>query len=295
MADLSDVEDSLVATIASILYPNGVSVPSALPAAQPAKVFTGWPTSVGLDRDLKSGFLVVNVWPIANSSHDTTLVGKHWNVVARPAATLTVSQTASTATLGGTGGLGQLAGIRLNEAAYIYPWASSDTMESAAAALAALVPGASSSGSVITVPEYPDFLARTGAQATIQRETRRTVQDFQVIVWTATSAARDMGCSLIDGALSDMDFIMLSDGTPGRLEYRGTATDDVVSKEAMWKRTLHYSIEYGTTITQQTGTVLFTTTNINAAAAVTLTSGAGVTNTGASGVTLDDAATTHIT
>ncbi len=63
MADLADVEDTLVDFIVGILYPNGTAASSALGAM--CRVFRGWPLPAGLNADLAAGIVNVTVYPSA--------------------------------------------------------------------------------------------------------------------------------------------------------------------------------------------------------------------------------------
>ena len=134
---------------------------------------------------------------------------------------------------------------------------STDTPTTVAAALAALVPGATASGAVLTVPVAPDFLVRTGGQVLVQREVRRQVQGFQITLWCPNQASRDAATSLVDQGLAETDWIRLPDAAWGRLLYVSSSSDDVPTKEALWKRSLIFTVEYGTTQTKSVQTMLF--------------------------------------
>jgi hypothetical protein len=257
VADISDVEAALVTTIAGVVYPNGLTNPSGLPSARAAKIFRGWPNSAALDADLKSGLVDISVFPLPGHSRLTTRYPTDWRPLSRQSVTLTATTTPTTATFSGTGALGLLAGVRLAGLAYVYPLISQDTPATVAAALAALVPGASSDGPVLTVPAAPDFLVRIGGQASVQREIRRQSQGFQVTIWAPDPVSRDAAGSLIDGALAATDWVPLPDGSWGWLKYASSSTDDVPTKDSLWKRTLIYTIEYATTQTQTVQTLLF--------------------------------------
>jgi hypothetical protein len=260
MADLSDVEAALVNTITGIMYPSGTASPSALPGEQVAELFRGWPNSTSLSTNLTAGIVSVNVYALPNHSRLTTRYPTAWHPAEGGQTALSLSVTknsATTATFSGTCSAGQLAGVMLDNIASVYQVKNSDTPTTVAAALAALVPGASASGAILTVPLSQSFSARTGGQVIMQRELRRQAQGFQVTFWCPTQPSRDAAASLVDAGLAGMDFIRLPDAAWGRLLYVGSSVDDVPSKEGLWKRNLIYTVEYGTTQNNIVQTMLF--------------------------------------
>ena len=57
MADLTDVQNAIAATVAQTIYPNGTGQPSAVSAA--VRIFPGWPLPQQLDADMQSGIAQV--------------------------------------------------------------------------------------------------------------------------------------------------------------------------------------------------------------------------------------------
>ena len=260
MADLANIEAALAGLAAGAVYPGGSGSPSILPGAASARVYRGWPDAAALDADIAAGVVNVSVFSLPGHSRTTTRYPREWRLIARPAPTLTVAISGATATFAGTGGSGQLAGIRAAGVAYAVqaPTAPADV----AAALAAVVPGAVASGTTITVPSAPDFLARVEAPATIQRELRRQLQGVRLTIWASTPAMRDAATALVDAAFVAVDFLRLPDGTEAWVRYGGTAVDDVPTKDALWKRNLDFMVEYASTETKQAPTMLFGLTSL---------------------------------
>ena len=116
-----------------------------------------------------------------------------------------------------------------------------------AAALDAAIPGASSSGSVLTLPPAPDIEARVVGYAALTRELRRQEQHFRVTLWCPTPALRDAAGAAVDGTLAAMDFLALPGPSSGRITYSGSLEDDVPSKANLWRRKLRYCVEYAPT------------------------------------------------
>jgi len=71
----------------------------------------------------------------------------------------------------------------------------------------------------------------------------------------------------VDEALANIQFMALADGSSARVIYVGTVTEDMSANATLYKRTLRYSAEYPTTITQLTPAMLFGVENLSANAA----------------------------
>ena len=65
MADISDVENALVAAISAALYPNGAGGASA--AGLPCRIYRGWPNGRALDDDLAGGVASVTIFGFSYS------------------------------------------------------------------------------------------------------------------------------------------------------------------------------------------------------------------------------------
>ena len=254
MADLSDVENALVALCAAAAYPGGTSEPSAV--GVPLKVYRGWPSATALDNDLSGpspkppGWTPtanVSVFPISGMTRLTTRFPRAWLADGPGVTTLTATASAgTTVTVAGSSGVAQLVGIRSAGLAYVYPATTADNPSTAAAALAALVPGAVAAGPVITVPHDSRLAARVAGFTTIRRELRRQVQGIRITIWAPDRVSRDAIGAALDLAIARANFIDLPDG-PGRLTYTAADVDDVPLKSAIWKRDFRLTVEYPTT------------------------------------------------
>jgi hypothetical protein len=263
MADISDVMDALRASVALAIYPNGSGQPSVLPppaastAPSPARIYCGWPNSAKLDSDMAAGIANVSIFPKTGMTRNTTRYQLGWEDSIIVPATITASVTNSTANYAGSGGVRQIAGIRSNGVAYAHVASAADTPSTVAAALAAQVPGAVLSGASVTVPGAVDVEARVVGFNTAAMETRRQVQELMIAFWTPTPSLRHAAAALVDVALSQLEFLPLADGSNGRLLYVGDFIDDMVSKDAMWRRDLYYTVEFPTVVVQVQPTMLW--------------------------------------
>ena len=258
MCDLSDVEQALVDLVAQALYPQGTSQPSAVGIN--ASAYRGWPLAAQLDADMTATKVVngakvadptanITVFPLAGMTRLTTRYPREWRADGPAPTSLTAAVSGHQVTLGGAAGLAQLVGIRCLGMAYVYQAEPTDTPESTAAALAALVPGAAVSGATVTCPADPKLKARVGGYATIRRELRRQVQGFRVTCWCPDRVSRDAVATCVDQAIAQHTFLTLPNGS-GRLTYAAADVDDVPQKDRLWRRDFRVTVEYPTTEVQ---------------------------------------------
>jgi hypothetical protein len=267
MADLVDVEQSLVSLIAQTLYPNGTANPSV--TGVPAIVYAGWPTASRLDADLLAlstnqagGKIHVTVYP-TKMERNTTRYMRQWQDVTLPAPTLTLTISGQQVTVGGTVSTPQNVMLMVGYRPFVYAVQPSDTLTSIATALAARV-GASSAGPVITLASNAILTAaRVGASGTAIMEVRRQERVFQITVWADTPADRDVTIQAIDPVLANIEFLVFPDTSAGRLIYKSSPVDDMVSKALLYKRDLMYSVEYATTLVNTTTEITQTQLNVN--------------------------------
>lgn len=271
MADIADVETALAGLCAQALglgagYQTQVVATSPV-AGVACKVLRGWPTSAQLNADLKAGVSTISVFPLPGMARLTTRYPAEWQSTGTVAPTLTALASGSAVTFGGAGGAGQVAGVAVGTGAapiaYAYRLAASDTPSTVAAGFAALIPGASASGAVLTCPGPAQALVVADQPALM--EVRRQVQGVAVTCWCPTPDARDAVGRAVDGGLAGLmdgngnptEFFALADGTAGRLRYVGSVTDDAPAQANLWRRDLRYSVEYPTTLAQAQPEMLF--------------------------------------
>ncbi len=143
MASLTDVLKQVAAQIAAIVYPSGTGQPSV--AGFPIRVYPGWPVPEQLEADLAAGIAHISVYPHGKDRSTTRYLGRSSIPLTAPVHTLTMTVAGSVVTLSGTISAQNIM-INLNGTSYVYAVQQSDTLTSAATALAYLVPGASSAG-----------------------------------------------------------------------------------------------------------------------------------------------------
>lgn len=245
------------------------SVVMSLGAQAEVRIARGWPSAPQLDADLKAGIANVTVFPITGTARHTLRYLFHWRQNAAVAPTLTASASGATATFGGTGGAGQVAGIAVGDgnprAAYAYRLSSSDTPGTVAGALAAMIPNATSAGPSVTLATNQAVQAVVAADQPAWLETRRQVQGIWVMVWCPTPQMRDVISAIVDAGFANLqdaygrqsEFLALPDGSAAWVKYGGLAVDDKGQQAGVYRRNMRYMVDYATTLLQSQPEVLF--------------------------------------
>ncbi len=275
MADQSDVEQSLAAAIARLLYPGGASVTGmgASAVGPPARVYRGWPDDVALARDLAAGTLNVTVAADAANQTTTTRYSNEWLPTEILEPTLSGAVFGNTAVFAGDAGPGQIAGLLVDGFAAVHRTVIGDTPVTVALAIATGLASrnAMASGASVLVLGARRMKARVVADQPGVRETRRQRVVFRVVCWCPDPASRDTLASLIDSQLSDIAFLDLPDGLAGRLRIVASTPTDRAQTAGLYRRDLLYSVEYATTIRLDLPTLLFGNARVAAGASVIAT------------------------
>lgn len=265
MADQSDVENALVAQVATALYPNGEAAPSV--PGPDCRIYRGWPTSAALDTDLSAGLINVTVFPMGEPGRNTTRYAQRWlGSTVQP--TLTISVSGVSVIIGGIAEAGQLAGLLVDSTSYVYRTHAGDTPQIVAANLATSLRAdwiVTVAGATLTIFGAGSVLARVVADASVMQEIRRQEQVFRITCWCPTPATRDCSASAIDLRLAGYQFLALADETMGRLQYHGTLVFDQSQDALLYRRDLLYEVEYPTTIVALQPSMLFGDLVVNAA------------------------------
>ncbi|WP_419757358.1 hypothetical protein [Acidisoma sp.] len=274
MADQSDVENALVAAVTFTLYPSGSSAASLITCdgvAATIRVYRGWPVAAALHADLASGTANVSIFP-SGDPHATTRYPANWNVTTASKPTLTVSVAGGAVTFGGSTAAGQMAGLSVAGATYVYLIQSGDTIALVAAALAAQLIAAGLlvqiSGATVTIPSGAELFARVEQAQSAYQETRRQRQSFRVSCWCPAPLMRDQIASTIDAAVAAMPFLTLADGTSARITLAGGATIDQSENATLYRRDLIYAADYATTLTAAQPAMVFGTGTLSSPAGI---------------------------
>lgn len=264
MADLSDVEKTVVTIVGNILVPGGVPVLS-----YPVKIYRGFPSATKLDPDLQAGISHVCVNEAAGYSRQIAgYIDQPTDSPGIKTLTVAISGAArNIVTFVGSANASQIAGIKVNGVAYGYAVLANDTPSTVAAALAALsIAGGvtpSISGPVLTFANGVRLDARTGAVGTSVLLPRYMASGIRIMVFAFSPDARDVICSYIDSQFAANNrFITLPDGQSSHMCWRNTYSDDMPQKELCWRRDLLYTVEYATSLTVNAPAMLWGVENI---------------------------------
>ena len=251
MADLSDVENALVAFIDGVLYPHGDANPSA--TGDTIRIYAGWPNSAQLDTDLAASVANVSVFPIENLERNTTRYARDDVSFTTPAiTTLTATVNRYQIAIGGTVSVPQNV-VAICGGRYVFSYAvqAGDTLASIAQGLATLIaarfPGTGAAGPLITVAGSPGIItALVAGMGSVWTEQRRQNKGFDISVWASTPAQRSNIGKLIDLAFAETDWLTLSDKSAARVLYEGTSEIDKEQKVAIYRRCFRFMVEYPT-------------------------------------------------
>lgn len=264
MADQADVETALASLVANALYPNGTA--SACVIGNVCRVYRGSPNAPALDADLAAGNLHVSVAADAGRMRNVTRYPRVWTTVAPVPATLSVSVVAAAARFTGSCALGQLAGVEADGGLFAYAVQASDTPDTVASNLAAMLRVAGwivdYAGATIIVPGTERFAARIVNGAGALQEIKRQVQGFRVSLWCPDPTSRDAVAPVVDQALAALTFLALADGSAGRITFVSTEARDLDADATLYRRDLVYDVEYPTTLAQMTPAMLFGTAGL---------------------------------
>lgn len=273
VADISDVETSLVAIAANSLglgdsYLAGSLVLCSSAGAR-CRVYRGWPIASSLDADLAAGIVNVSVFPLAGATRNVTKYLPEWKLGAPVIPTMVATLVGSTVTFTGTGGAGQVAGVRFDQGAdrlsYAYRLQPGDDNNVVARSLQRLIPGSNASGGQLVLPTDVNARALVVADQPEWLETRRQEQAIKVIGWCPTPIVRDQIMSLVDAGFANMldqfnrltSQFGLPDGSDAYLCYVSNHTDDAPQQDNLWRRDLTYRVQYPTTLLETHPSVIF--------------------------------------
>lgn len=257
MADLSDITAWFSGQSEKVCYPNGTSTAPITGSGKKITIVRGWPDPKSVDAAVLAGNAMVSVYPMPGMERNTTRFPKKWQQNGDlPVAHTVLTVGLHTVTISGTPTVGEAATITVGVQGYGYQILAGDTVNTVAAALAALIPGASAVGAVITITGLKTITAAVSVTGTVTKEMRRQTRIFGIYAWAPDPATRDLIIAAIDGCLADTErFTVASDNTSARLIYHGTNQSDELQVRKTYKRWLMYSVEYATTQTEQTQTV----------------------------------------
>lgn len=254
MATLADARTLLATLTSAALYPNGTSQPSAVGVT--VTVVPGWPIPKQLDEIIAAGNAMVSIYQYGGMGKNTTrFLGDDDAQATIPAPNISLTISGNKITVGGTINPGEAPTLTVNYQPYSYAVKATDTVNSVAAALAALVPGATVSGPTITLTGAFSIQGAISVPVTVQQEIGRQAQVFMVTAWNPTPDLRDSVSATLELAFKLQPRIVMPDNTWARLLYRGTIETDTLQKQRIYRRNLLYEVEFALMQTVTVNTV----------------------------------------
>jgi hypothetical protein len=244
MADLSDVENAIVAEVVGALYPNGATLVSAVGVM--CRIYRGWPSPAALNADLAAGIVNVTVFPA--TAVDEVLEAYFGALYTGSApCSLRLSVVGNQVSISGAVADGQIVGILIDGVLITYPILVSDTTYSIAANLAALIRvgrTATLAGSTFSIPGAIVVIARVMMKGSVSRGLRRQRREILVSCWCPTPLLRDSVVTAVDLALASQVFVQLDDGTRAHVRYISTQVYDQSQNALLYRRDLCYKCEF---------------------------------------------------
>jgi hypothetical protein len=259
MADLSDVLTAVYNQVVVAVYPTGTSNPSV--AGVTTTIIQGWPIKNKLDDALKLGQAMVSIFPTSMEKPITVFerVNKDVSITA-PTIDIVIDDL--TITFSGTISTPQSIILTIDNVTYQYTILGSDTLDIIATNMAAMIPGASAAGAVITLASGYGIIANIATQATSALELGRQERQFMICCWCPTPAIRALLGPAIDNYMRiNYQFPIAPDNFNIMIFYDRTNENDDLQIPLIYKRDLYYKIQYSTTQLNNFTTIAKTITN----------------------------------
>jgi hypothetical protein len=248
MATITQIETKLGELISSVIFPNGIGNSSI--TGKGVKIFAGWPVSVKLDQDLLAGNSQIAIFPVGNSDKNVTKFSKiPWQTYKINTPTLIATVNSNQITITGTVTLPQGILVTLNGNYYGYHCVQGDTLNTVAAGIAALIPGATSVNNVVTIGgSITSLMAQIILEGWASREVKRQQKLFYISIFSPNPTDRSILAEAIDPILADKIYLFFDDTTSAVMKYHGINEIDAFENSLVYQRNLIYSIEYSTVI-----------------------------------------------
>lgn len=248
MATLLQVLQTLTSLTATACYPNGTGQPSI--TTRQITIESGYPIRTQQDVDLGDGFSHVYVYP-TDKERVVTKFQRIYQPMTKESPTLVLTVLNDTITVSGTVTVPQAVMIIVNGVGYGYQVLISDTLNTIATNIVALIPGASAMGSVITIPNAYSLDGRITTAYSAAEELSRSERVFGIYVASPNFTDRATIIDAIDVYLKQNYRITLPDDFVGMVFYNNTIMHDDLEHYTVYKGWLSYMIQYPTTITNQ--------------------------------------------
>lgn len=252
MADVEEVGAALRSFVAAQIYPTPPTPGQAGANGAPTDIFCGWPKPERLKEYLGAGGVLVSVYEQPGSGKNTSHAMTDWQVLAPPKIGITAARDGTEFTFSGAPLDTVNVHLTTGYKAYDYQATTSDTPESIAAALAALVSvdqPATANGAVLDIPQASRPRVTFGGRTTMIREIERSLVGFQITIWAPTQPLRVATSKIIEPAIRNIDSVDLPDGTVGMLFWQRQLPTDMAQMQGEYRRDMIVNVDYPITET----------------------------------------------
>lgn len=260
MADLTDVQNALVAMVEQAVYPNGISQPSVV--GVDVSIFPGWPVRNVLDEEMKAGKAMISVFT-TNKVKDVTKFERVFQDVEELPATITANVLGNVVTLGGTISVPQAVMIVVDGIGYSHQVLITDTLDDICNALSILIPDSVPFGTTLTVNFKNSLIARIVTQIKSSEELGRQERVFQITCWCNNPSTRTLLSRPIDILLRLQYRFVLPDGFYCHMFWDNETETDDLEIPLIYRRDLFFRVQYATTNTQTFTKVAHNVLNVN--------------------------------
>lgn len=187
MATQTDVTNALMAIAKAAVYPNGTSQPSIVNL--PVKVITGYAGSIDLTDVANKTNALITVYRSTAKKTLYSFIG-NWSTLSIVEPTLSLIVFNNTVTVSGTVFTPANCLIKVNNVGYHYSVSPTDTLQTIAANLAALIPGVTVVDTVITISSAYKVETKIGTTGTAIRSVGDVQENYWIDVWAADNTTR---------------------------------------------------------------------------------------------------------
>lgn len=171
-----------------VITGNGTSASAtAALSVLPVFVFAGDPLKEDLDAQLAQHQSIISVFAVQGMTRNTTRIRREFTDPLIQVATIFMTVAGNTITISGSVTANEATMAIVNGTGYSYQVLATDTLNTIASSLAALIPTASAVGAVITITNAYDIVARVSVPGTARQvlHSQDSMLRARIITWRA--------------------------------------------------------------------------------------------------------------
>lgn len=234
----------------SKLVLDGAYVPMSVMRGEPMPEFTA--------EAMEAGAATIYVRIESGMTQNTTRFRRDWKITEQFPLTINATVDGNTVTFDGTGDAYMKAGIAYDGTGWALVFTGPTTAAQTAAQFATIIPGASASGSTVTLPTNHVVTARTVADWAVFKETGRMRQAFCVEVFAASPTIRDLVGKKLKVLMDVVETLTGPNGGSAEdFRYILTFVDDQKQKTKVYRRWDRWDAEFASGLDEIHSAVLF--------------------------------------